>query len=385
MPNEHTASRGVGLLDIARSLGGLSIKAVKLADHLLGGLTACLIPSRPETEIPPDQCRQILIIRPGGIGDAVFLIPILLALKNVPTISAVDILCENRNREIFLSQSRLFRKLYCYDARSEFTKIFKNHYDLIVDTEQWHYLSAIVSVLVPNRFNCGFASRPLRAKLFHRRVPYETGDYEMKNFRRLFEFLLGKDTPEPLVDGCFEIEEQTRQWARQMVPTGAVAVFVGASIALRRIPGDLAEAIGRLVLKLQHPVVLLGGKDVLDAGKKFQQDLQDSRVVNLVGQISLAQSTAIIRECRLFIGPDSGLLHLASAVGTPAIGLFGPGNLKKWAPRNEKTRIVTKNVSCSPCTHFGYTVPTCGGTYHCVKDISINDIADFITQELSAS
>ena len=79
------------------------------------------------------------------------------------------------------------------------------------------------------------------------------------------------------------------------------------------------------------------------------------------------QSATLIQQSSLFIGPDSGLMHLACAVDVPVIAIFGPGNLAKWGPKGEKHKVITENVPCAPCTRFGYTVPTCKGSYHCMK------------------
>ncbi|MBF0532497.1 MAG: hypothetical protein HQL23_05295 [Candidatus Omnitrophica bacterium] len=78
----------------------------------------------------------------------------------------------------------------------------------------------------------------------------------------------------------------------------------------------------------------------------------------------------MISQSRLFIGPDSGLVHLACGVDTPVVAIFGPGNAKKWAPRGGKHAVMSLKCECSPCTLFGYTVPTCQGRYPCMKKIT---------------
>ncbi|MEK6622796.1 MAG: glycosyltransferase family 9 protein [Planctomycetota bacterium] len=66
-------------------------------------------------------------------------------------------------------------------------------------------------------------------------------------------------------------------------------------------------------------------------------------------QLPLPHLAAIIAKCRLFIGNDSGVTHLAAATGTPTIALFGPTDPRIWGPRGEKVTILYKKLPCSPC------------------------------------
>jgi heptosyltransferase-3 len=69
----------------------------------------------------------------------------------------------------------------------------------------------------------------------------------------------------------------------------------------------------------------------MDYVSNIQQQLPNN-VTNLAGQVSLAQLSTIIAGAKLYIGPDTGITHLAAAMGTPVIALFGPTNPVKWAP-----------------------------------------------------
>ena len=74
-------TRKISFLDILRSLAPLRIKLFKILDHSLAGLIACFLFPVPNQELPLEN-KRILIIRPGGAGDAVFLLPILKVLHH---------------------------------------------------------------------------------------------------------------------------------------------------------------------------------------------------------------------------------------------------------------------------------------------------------------
>lgn len=91
--------------------------------------------------------------------------------------------------------------------------------------------------------------------------------------------------------------------------------------------------IGHYLKNLGLTIVLSGGpaQQEIDYVATIQRQLPKD-TINLAGQVSLAQLAAIIGQARLYIGPDTGITHLAAATGVPVIALYGPTNPEKWAP-----------------------------------------------------
>ena len=381
-------TKKISFWDIFYSIAPWRLKFLKAFDCLAGGAMAFLLPKLPGDELPK-KIKKILIVRPGGIGDAVFLLPVLKALKHQGFI--IDVLCERRNAGVFTAQAFLLNAIYLYDQRP--FAVFANSYDAIFDTEQWHYLSALTAYFVRSTYKIGFATRPLRAKLFHKPVEYGIGEYELDNFERLFKDIL--NAPPLKLGGSFDVDAPSQDWAKEQIGGKFIAFFLGASIALRRFNEGQTMAIVSHYLGMDYSIALLGGKDVesfvqgiaaklysLPLVATYRSTRHDSgrdregfpKIFNYAGKLSLIHSAALIQRSSLFIGPDSGLMHLACAIDVPVVGIFGPGNLAKWGPKGEKHKVITENVSCSPCTRFGYTVPTCHGSYHCMKDIKVEKI-----------
>ena len=391
----------VSFADIIFSLGPWRVKFVKLLDFTLGGLAARVLKGKKEEAEPPGQPDSILIIRPGGIGDAVFLLPILRKIKDTLPSLKVDILCEKRNVQIFSSQAGLYHRLFCYDIFKEFRALRRNHYDIILDTEQWHYLSAITAYFLKGKYCVGFATRPWRAKLFDRKIEYQINAYELENFKALFKFLLGDLSGLQDINLCYTLSEVNRRRIAE-IPTPFVSLFIGASITPRRLTEEQCLAIIRFTFEKGYSIALLGGRDVLKAGQEIEREMDtfrrasnlvfepveklnwagDKRLFNFVGRTSLEETAALISQSKLFVGADSGLMHLACAVGTPVVGIFGPGNAAKWHPKGKDHSVVTENIECSPCTRFGYTVPTCHGSYHCMRAIHLEKIINKISEYL---
>ena len=90
----------------------------------------------------------------------------------------------------------------------------------------------------------------------------------------------------------------------------------------------------------------------------------------------------MLKSSQMFVGTDSGLLHMAVAVGTPAVAIFGPSNHKKWWPKEAEDMLITENVPCSPCAQLSYSMPTCNGRYFCLQGLDTDKINTAIEIQL---
>jgi len=365
--------RKIGLREILLSSGSGGLKALKLCDYILGSMAARLVPAEIPMEIPSAVSR-ILIIRPGGIGDAVFLLPILKSVKLKNPQVCIDVLCQKRNSSVFSSQGNLVD--HVYDSLADLRILRKNAYDIVVDTEQWHYLTALTSRQIKPHVKIGFATRPLRRKLVNVAVNYDANAYELENFSRLFESLMEVPGSKRELNGCFYLSEETKAWASLQIPANSVTIAIGASVPERRLGADQLAALAQGLVRRGLCPVFLGGKDVLPLSRQLMVCLGGTLAYSFVGTASLQESAALIKASRLFIGTDSGLMHLAAAVGSPVIAIFGAGNMKKWNSPKEGDVGINENLPCSPCTAFGYGLPICHGAFQCIRKMDMESMLD---------
>ena len=115
-----------------------------------------------------------------------------------------------------------------------------------------------------------------------------------------------------------------------------------------------AELIDRLAAD-GHNVVLTSAPDELDFIEEILKKTA-SKPVSLAGKLSIKELGALTARARLFIGVDSMPMHLAAAMGTPTVALFGPSGENEWGPWNVERRVVTTTHTCRPCGYDG-----CGG------------------------
>lgn len=102
------------------------------------------------------------------------------------------------------------------------------------------------------------------------------------------------------------------------------------------------------------------------------------KALNLAGSADFKLAGAVMRKCSLFIGNDSGLAHLAAAVGTPSIVIFGP-TVEEFGffPFRRRSAVVQKDLPCRPCSHLGGDV--CPEKhFRCLEDIDVEEIVSAI-------
>jgi heptosyltransferase-2 len=155
-------------------------------------------------------------------------------------------------------------------------------------------------------------------------------------------------------------------------PRPIIAIAPGAVGPAKRWPGPSYADLARRLAGQGVTVVVLGGPDekplaaeIADAGGPAVRDLTGSDLRNAI--LGLAAARAAISN-------DSGLLHVAAALGTPSIGIFGPTSPWHWAPLNPLAAVVetSSELTCRPCHK-----PTCRyGHHRCMRDISTDQVLE---------
>lgn len=339
---------------------------LKIFDRYLGRFFVCFF--RKKKYMCEEKIRSILIIRPGGIGDAVLLIPVISAIKLVYPDSTIDILAEKRNAAVFTLSSDV-RAVYLYDNLSGLS-VLRNRYNVVIDAEQWYRLSAVVARLVEAPLKIGFATNE-RARLFTYPVPYSLDDYEVYNFLALLCPLRITAPAAPQPPFLQIPKNATVTVTSLLVEAGLkdfVALFPGASVPEKRWPTERFVSLASRLIP-QRKVVVVGGKEDVSIG----EEIASVGGVNLAGKTSLAETAAVISQADVLVSGDSGVLHLAFGLDVPTVALFGPSSVAKWAPRGVCDKVLTASLACSPCSRYG-TIPQCPNGVRCMHDISVDQV-----------
>ncbi|MFZ4398287.1 MAG: glycosyltransferase family 9 protein, partial [Kiritimatiellia bacterium] len=345
---------------------------------------------RSENYLPvnaPETLQRVLVIRPGGMGDLILLVPVLRRLRAAWPRVAIDLVCEQRNAAV-MSLTGLDVTLLPYDRRPLrlLAQLLRTRYDAALDTEQFHHFSALIAWLSGAPFRIGFKIAPARNLLYTHLVPYAMDGYEGHEFGRLFE-PLGVPASGYLLAGALSVTDvalpgaAAAQLERATAQGSLAAIYAGASTPYKQWSTANYGALARqLVSERGMSVVLLGGardRAACAAAAAAAGKLPDGRVIVLAGELTLAQTAQVLRHSRLCVGGDSGPAHLAQALGTPCVVLFGPSDVMKWGGRGERVRIVRRPIPCAPCFIFGYH-KLCRH-WHCMRAITVEDVLSACT------
>jgi len=117
--------------------------------------------------------------------------------------------------------------------------------------------------------------------------------------------------------------------------------------------------------------MVTGAKKDRKMAQEIMAGVNSDRCYTVAGETGLNELAALFKECSLVVSADSGPLHLASATGVTTIGIYGPTSAQITGPRGKgKNIILSKEVDCEvPCY-----VEKCNKDYHCMKDISVEDV-----------
>lgn len=268
------------------------------------------------------------------------------------------------------------------------------------DAESTRAFFKAVRMVRAGRFDVGFAfPNSIRAALLlflgnvKWRVGYNVGgrwpllngrielDPKILRLHQVFYYLglteelcgpCGKSTQLVLLPGEIEQEEVKLLLRRRGLDRGRPLIGLAPgsinSMAKRWPAERFAALADRLATEQGAEVVLLGGtpeKSVLDRVASLCQ----SKVHNLVGEISLSQSIALIQRLSALVSNDSGAMHIGAALNVPTLAIFGPTEWDVTYPFSKRAKILRhEGIDCAPCM-----LRECPIDHRCMTSISVDD------------
>lgn len=273
--------------------------------------------------------RHILVITLSNIGDAVMTTPVLETLHRRYPQAMIDLVTDRRSSEVFTHcpyRGRIVFKEKRAGWRGTLKlvrELRRMRYDLIVDlrTDGLAYLL-----------------RARRRLTKWQRRPH--GPHAVAQHMGVIATLGGLDIPPTRIWLTPELERDAAQRLRSLPGGRWLALGPGANWAPKIWP---AERFRTLITQLRDAfdgIILLGGPDDTERCREVARDCPLPHV-DLAGRTGLLEAAAVLARATVFVGNDSGLGHLAAAVGTPTLTLFGPGEPQRYHPWGARARWLT--------------------------------------------
>lgn len=344
--------------------------------------------------VPPGELRRVLVIKLRHHGDVLTASPVFSTLKAHAPAARIDALVY-RDTQDMLSLHPAIDTVHTIDRqwkklgplgqlRAEaglFSTLRAQRYDLIVHlTEHWR--GAWLCRLLKPRWSVG-PRMPGRGKRWTRSF---THLQEMP--RHALRHMVDTNLDALRRLGMHPTPASQRM---QLVPGPAAEASVDAHLAALGVaPGQFihlhptsrwlfkcwpAEQMAELINRLHamgRTVVLTAAPSAFEQAMLGAIEARLARpALSLAGRLNLKELAALTARAGLFVGVDSAPMHIAAAVGTPLVTLFGPSGDKQWGPWGVPAEVLTSNHSCRPCGIDG-----CGGgkLSDCLRVITVDQV-----------
>ena len=328
--------------------------------------------------------QKILLIRLSSLGDIVLTTPAIRAVRtNFPNAyiamlvakQSADTLRENPHLDEIITFDRLAKDKDTGEMWRTVRLLRERKFTLAIDlqrkfrTEMLMYLSGATERVGKGWF--------CTVHVFERGNKHATEHY--------FDLLHAVGIPAEDRKLELFLAESERGDALQRLKTAGVVdaglkvgLFPGAGWKLREWMPERFAAIGdRLVQHFNADVLIFGGEKETELVHTVA-NLMHTRAIPFAGNLQVRQLAACIEQCDLFLTNDTGPMHIAAAVGTPTVSLFGPGNHIRFQPLGALHQTIRHDVPCSPCKQF---TDKCKDNI-CMKGIGVDEVWHSISRVL---
>jgi len=318
---------------------------------------------------------KILLVRPDMIGDAVLISPaISLIKKKLPKVK-ISLLLQKYTADLYENHPEVDEIILDQTPKNFFKfvgEIKKKRFDLaIAFYNELPYALLLLLAGIPIRI--GDRSKILFGWMYNVKFSQRWSDLTRHEVEHNLELLtpLGIETNDPP-----PLKIATSQQIIEL-PKNKLLIGIHPGVGKGNkawLPERYAEVIDRLGKKLEATLVLMGSKKEREIGLKITS-LCQTPVLNLIEKTSLAQTMDLISKLHLFIGVDSGPLHIAAAYQIPTVAIFPTKFVKpiQWGPWQTPHLIVRKNIECQRICR-----PASCPFDDCLKQIEAQDVVEAV-------
>lgn len=335
--------------------------------------------------------NNIIVRMPNWLGDAVMATPILTDLRKKFPKASITAMCKYPISSLLIGNPHI-NEIFSFTSPNEFTyKEMKR--GLIARLRQGCY---DLGILLPNSFSSAWwfwrgnvrervgVATNLRSLLLTKSVPMpkqKGQEHLVITFKRVLQVLdipLSNVGPEIFLTE--DEKEATEQLLRQKnIPQNAVVIGVNPCAAYGSakcwLPERFREVIKRLSDQPNFYILTFGDQANVSLAQKVCEGLP-SHVINLAGKTSLRELIALIKRCNVMLTNDSGPMHIAAALKTPLVALFGSTNVDATGPYKWGC-VINKKVHCAPCYKR-----VCSSDFKCMTDISVDEVYNAVIRQL---
>ena len=323
---------------------------------------------------------KFLIIRFSSIGDIVLTSPVVRCLKTQFPDAEVHFLTKKRNADLLQANPYIDQIHLLDQSLSEIIQTLKvENYDYVIDL---HNNLRSLAVKLKLKVKAYSFNKLNFRKILLTRFRINTmpdGHIVERNLETLRSFNIrndgkGLDYFIPKEDEFLmsELPESFRK--------GYVAIVLAGTYPTKRLP---AEKFKKLIYESSIPFVLLGGKSERTMAESIME-WNTGQVIDFTGKLRINQSASLVKNARLVIANDTGLMHIAAAFHKRILSVWGNTSpelgMYPYLPGEGSEILEVKGLACRPCSKLGY--PECPKKhFRCMNDIPEDRMIDWVNRE----
>jgi lipopolysaccharide heptosyltransferase II len=325
--------------------------------------------------------KNILIIKISAIGDVILSVPSIRALKNKFPQTKIYCLVGKDSKQI-LQNCPFLDGLFIYDDKEkhkglkgilEISKELRRYnFDIVIDLQN-NRKSHIISFLSMAANRYGYDNGKFSFLLNHKVKELKTDMSPVEHQFRTLKMLSIDDTNRELELWPSKENEDYAKGLLDSYWVSKTEKIVGLNLSASKKwsskcwPIEKFAQLSNTLSNENIRIAITGTKEDLPLAEKLQ-NLTSAKLLIFSGKTDLMQLVALIKRCNVFITADSAPLHIAAAVGTPVVALFGPTSALRHMPPAKSSRAIKKELDCSPCYK-----PHCKDR-DCMQEISVAEV-----------
>lgn len=331
--------------------------------------------------------QRILIIKPSSLGDVIHTLPVLHALRVKFPKAHLAWFIHEKWADIVRGHPDLDEMIPWSFRWGDLTDLFKmfrhKRFDLSVDL-QGLFRSGFVSYLSGAPVRVGFRNGKEGSSLFYtHKVDVPSYPIHAVDRYLLMAEGLGAICHEPVFN--IGLTWQDERAVDDLLMEGGIlpsdrfiAMNPTARWLTKRWPMGRFMRLADQIQEMGIPVVLIGGREDLPEVERMRSQMR-IKPVSVVGQTTLKQLSVLLKKAKLLVTNDSGPMHLAVAVGTPVVALFGPTDPVRTGPYGYSSpsimhTVIRKPVECSPCLSRSCRI----GDHRCMMQIEVEEVFEVV-------
>lgn len=341
--------------------------------------------------LPHKDIRKVLVRGVNWIGDTVITLPSIKGIRAVFPDAYIAVLLQPHLSSLFgrctfvdeLIPYPHARGLNLFLEESALVKsIRQKQFDLAVILPR-SFRSALIPYLAQIPYRIGYTTCQRGMLLTHRLDEKEEvlNCHQVEYYYHMVQSLGGAQPYE--LPNLF-LGREEKKWAHRFLRDAEIdegALLIGINpgstygIAKCWCVERYLELARRLIKRTNATIILVGGKDNTTLIDHIASNL-NGHIIKAVGE-ELLHLAALMEKCQLLITNDTGPMHIAAAVRTPVVALFGSTNHVTTSPLGSGHRIIRKGVSCSPCLNR-----VCPEDHRCMNLISVDEVEKVVMEKL---